>query len=59
MSNRDWQLIKAELQAAISRSQTEPVLKDGIPRQSTAPELGDGTAAALDQIARALRQSED
>lgn len=33
MSNRDWQLIKAELQATISTSSTKPVVKNNIPRQ--------------------------
>lgn len=59
MSNRDWQLIKAELQATISMSSTKPVVKNDIPRQKVSPKLRDDTDAALDQIAKALRQSED
>jgi|APCry1669192522_1035417.scaffolds.fasta_scaffold00147_9 hypothetical protein len=59
MSNRDWQLIKAELQATISMSSTKPAVKNDIPRQKVSPKLRDDTDVALDQIAKALRQSRD
>ena len=59
MSNRDWQLIKAELQATISMSSTKPAVKNDIPLQKVSPKLRDDTDVALDQIAKALRQSRD
>lgn len=59
MNSRDWRQIAAELEATMPRTSGEPMVESAIPRGAAARTSTPDSDAVLDQIAKALRPSED